>query len=256
LREGVGEGLSPKFNKHYKKGKLMKNLAKMLISVVMLLSFSTGAGAVALTSQVITDKTRNDITASLKQLTNGRIEVTTSPLPYPSIDVPQGKVEIKTEFSPANLRSSSLVRVGIYVNSINVRNFGVKADIKVYDKVWVANDWINKGSALGSLKYEEKEVSQILEKLPEKGFSPSSYIARKSIAPGEIIALDNIEGLPSVIQNSPVSVIFSTPEISVTVPATALMNGKTGDFIRVRSDTYKKIYVGKVIGENIVLVNI
>lgn len=236
---------------------MVKKLAKILIlSAVLLININLRAGAVVLDSQFITEKVRTDIINSLKKVTDGRVEVTISPLPYGNINVPPGNIDVKTDVDVNNLRSSTIARVSIYVDNVNLRNFGVKADIKVYDKVWVAKDRITKDSALGSVRLEEKEVSAILNRLPGKEFVPGKYIARRNLEPGKIIEISDVEGVPTIVRNSPVSVIFKSQKIAVTVPATAMTGGKIGDFIKVRSDAYKKIYVGKIIGENVVLVNI
>lgn len=236
---------------------MVKKLAKILIlSAILLFNINLRAGAVVLDSQFITEKVRTDIINSLKKVTNSRIEVTIAPLPYGNINVPPGNIDVKTEIDVNNLRSSTIARVSIYVDNTNLRNFGVKVDIKVYDKVWVAKDRITKDSALGSVQLEEKEVSAILNKLPGKDFVPGKYIARRNLEPGKIIEISDVEGVPTIVRNSPVSVIFKSQKIAVTVPATAMTGGKIGDFIKVRSDAYKKIYVGKIIGENVVLVNI
>ena len=42
----------------------------------------------------------------------------------------------------------------------------------------------------------------------------------------------------------------------ITIDGTAMSDGMLGDYINVENKNYKKVYNGKIIGENRVLVNI
>ena len=42
----------------------------------------------------------------------------------------------------------------------------------------------------------------------------------------------------------------------ITIDGTALADGMTGDYVNVENKNYKRVYTGKVIGENRVLVSI
>jgi len=233
---------------------LRKLFTTALLTVITALGFASGAYCAVLDSKFLKNKIEKEITARLEQHREGIIEVKVESLPYEKVEVPDGNVEIKTEIN--NLNSISIVRVSIYVDKSKVKSFGVRAEIKIKDKVWVAHDWIKRGNSLTNLTKEKKDVSSVFNKLPGEGFIPGKYRARRNIRPGEIIELDNIEAIPTIVRNSPVSVIFKTPTVSITIPAVAVTSGKTGDYIKVKSKRYKKNYVGKIIGKNLVLVNI
>ena len=62
---------------------------------------------------------------------------------------------------------------------------------------------------------------------------------------------------PDVVRNGEVRIFFvSNDSVMVSVDGTAMSDGMCGDYIDVENKNYKKVYNGKVIGENKVLVNI
>ena len=74
---------------------------------------------------------------------------------------------------------------------------------------------------------------------------------------GEIIDKRFVKMKPDVIRNGEVRIFFvSNGAVMVTIDGTAMADGMTGDYINVENKNYKKVYTGKVIGENRVLVNI
>ena len=80
---------------------------------------------------------------------------------------------------------------------------------------------------------------------------------KKAFQKGEIIDKRFVKMRPDVIRNGDVRIFFvSNGAVMVTIDGTAMMDGMTGDYINVENKNYKKVYNGKVIGENKVLVNI
>ena len=80
---------------------------------------------------------------------------------------------------------------------------------------------------------------------------------KKAFQKGEIIDKRFVKMRPDVIRNGDVRIFFvSNGSVMVTIDGTAMMDGMTGDYINVENKNYKKVYNGKVIGENKVLVNI
>ncbi len=233
----------------------MKETFKIaLISILLLLISGSKADSAVLTSEHVAEKVKNDIIASLEQDQNGEkeVEVKIKAMPFTSLEIPDGEIEIKTRVSNLN----SIVRVWVYVDKTRIKSFGVRVDVKLYEKVWVSQDWVKRGNALNGIVMEKKDISSIKGGLPRKNINPQNYRARRNIKPGKIIEINDIEEIPTIVKNSPVSVIFKTSSVSVTIPAVAMTSGKTGDFIKVKSKKYRQTYVGEIIGDNIVLVNI
>lgn len=222
----------------------------------MLLGFALEANCAVLDSQFIAEEVKKELISQLQQNYSGEIEVNVKYLPYKSVKIPNGNLKIKAELKSDSLNSQSIAKVSIYVNNTKIKSFGAKIVIRIKDKVWVAKDWIKRGQSLTCLTLEEKEITSVSGNLPGKDFLPRIYRARRNIKPGEVIKLKNIEKIPTVVKNSPVSVTFKTSMVSVTIPCTAVTSGSTGDFIKVKSKKFRKNYIGKIIGKNLILVNI
>lgn len=235
---------------------MKKIINTALLLILMGFGFAPKAYGAVYDSVQIAYLIKNDIVEQIKQQFEGKIEVEVTALPYQTVEVPNGKLEVKTDIDLNNMYSPAIVRTELYVNNIKVKSFGARAEIKIYEKVWVSRDWIKRGETIKNLRLEEKNVSSILHSVVKKDFNQGEYLARRNIKPGEVITYEYIEEIPTIVKDSPVSLIFKTPQVSVTIPAIAVTSGKMGDYIRVKNIQYKKNYVGRIIGDNIVLVNI
>lgn len=227
----------------------------LAMTACLLFCLALSANAAVIDAKYIEEMLKQDLLEQIQQQHEGKVEVEVTGLPYRAVDLPDGKLEVKADISSSNL-SSSIVKVKIYVDGEKVKSFGARVDIKIYDKVWVAQSWIKRGESLKDLMLEEKEISSGISTIPGEDFDPVKYLARRNIKPGEVINMNYIEEIPTIVKDSPVSLIFKTPQVSVTIPGVALSSGKTGDFIKVKNTRYRKNYVGKIIGKNIVLVHI
>jgi flagella basal body P-ring formation protein FlgA len=237
--------------------KKVKKTALIIVIIMTTLFINReSASGYIINSQFISEKVKEDLYLKLKPQISGRIELSVEDIPYDLIEIPNGKLKIETEPNFRYFNQNSIVRVNIYVNNIRVKSFGLRIKIQVFDKVWVAKDVINIGESLYSVKLEEKELTSRIADPAKESFNPQNYMAKKIFRPGEIITLGYVEEAPTIMRDSPVSVIFKTSLVSVTVPCTALTSGKTGDYIKVRNKAYRRDYLGKIIGTNLVLVNI
>jgi len=233
----------------------MKLKKAILLMITALLCLSAKGNAAVLDANFISGQIKKDLVEQIKQKHDGKITVEVTALPFQTIEVPDGVVKIEAQADSGSL-DSAIVKVAVYSDDIKVKTFGARVEINVYDRVWVAKDWIKRGETLKNLKQEERNISSMLNEVTCKDFVPAQYLVRRNIKPGEVINRDYIEEVPTIVKNSPVSLIFKTPQVSVTIPAIAMTSGKTGDFIKVKNRDYKKNYVGKIIGKNLVLVHI
>ncbi|MDD3149714.1 MAG: flagellar basal body P-ring formation chaperone FlgA, partial [Candidatus Gastranaerophilales bacterium] len=156
-------------------------------------------------------------------------------------------------FSP-----NTILRVTVFSNNKYVKSFGVPVSIRISDNVLVAKDFIENGQALSTsnLAVEKKDISLKVDKVLRADFNWSDMITRKQFKAGDIIDKRFIESAPEVVKNSPVSIIFQTANLKISLDAQAMEDGKIGDFIKVKCKKYQKSYRAKVISENTVLVNI
>jgi len=235
----------------------LKKIFNTALITLVFLAFSAQARAVVLNKDFLKEKIKKEVEEQLKSEKRTSVEI--SELPYEKIEIDAGKndkVEIDAKINTRFFNPVTVVRVNILVNGSSQKSFIAQAKINTYDKVWVAKDYIQRGSIFSGVVLEEKEISYLPKTYAKKDFNPYKYVARKNYKPEDVIDVTYVEKIPAIVRNSPVSVIFKTDSVSVTIPAIALEQGGLGDFIKVRSQNYRKDYLGKIISENTVLVNI
>lgn len=237
----------------------MKNLLKTAALFIFFVCLTNQTmDAAVLDSDILIKKVKKDVKENVSTFVKGKIIVDVTNIPYKSIEIPNGKAEINTAVNLKIFTPFTVVKTSIIVDGKIVKSFGVPVKISVFDKVWVAKDTINNGSALTNqnICLEDKEISLITENVTREDFQPVNVKTKKSYKPGDIIDSRYISKTPDVIRNNLVSIIFKNQNFSVVLSGQALENGKIGDFIKVRNKQYKKDYIGKVIGENKILINI
>jgi flagella basal body P-ring formation protein FlgA len=237
----------------------VKNIFKtVLITLLFLiLSIRTGNAAV-LNSQFISEKIQKDVAKQINSFVSGKIEVEVKNIPYSTISVPKGDLQVLTRTNFNYFSPLTVIKVDVVVNGQEIITFGVPVKITVWDNVWVAKDVINRGESLNSsnLSLEMKDVTFIAENAVRQNVSFNNNLVKKRFVPGEIIDKRFVEVAPLVTKNSFVSIIFKMDDITVTADGQALDNGKIGDYIKVSNKKYRKEYTGKVIGANTIQVNL
>ncbi len=181
-------------------------------------------------------------------------------MPVKSLTVPDGKITIKTD-SPTtkNLTSRSVVRTVVYVNGQYAKSIGIPIEIKAYRYVLTAKYEILRNEAITPNKLDWKKIDVanytapfLSEKELQKGVT-----SLKNFQAGEIINARFTKIKPDVTKNATVKVIFgSGSSLNVSTEGVAMTDGRIGDFINVQSKSYKKMYTGKIIGENEILVKV
>jgi flagella basal body P-ring formation protein FlgA len=233
---------------------------KKLVSTLFLIAFllSGKANASTLNSQFLSNQIKTSVASQINSIIPGRIIVDIRSIPYQNIDIPKGNLKIDVSVNTRYFTPTTIARVLILVDDKEITEFGVPVRIQVWDRVWVAADTINRGETLSAsnIKIENKEISLVTEKVVREDTILEGNLIRKTFVPGEVIDKRFIESIPTIMKSSQVSLIFKTQLITVNLPGEALDNGKLGDYIKVRNKNYKKDYIGKVIGANMVLINL
>jgi len=235
----------------------LKTFFKTVILILVFSALSFKAEAAVLDAKFLKEEIKKDVEKQLQSGKNTTVEI--GDLPYQQIETNEGKngkVEIEAKINSKFFNPITIVRVSVIVNGEVYKSFVAQAKINVYDKVWVASDYIKRGEVLTNVVLEEKETACLVGTFTDKNFDPHKYVSKKNYKPGDVIDSNFIETIPAIVKDSPVSVIFKTQTVSITIQAIALDRGSIGDYIKVRSKNYKKDYMGKIISENIVLVNI
>jgi len=236
----------------------MKKSLNLILILTTSLVLTSAVDAAVLNSDFIKKQIKTNIEAELNNLNIKKADIKINKLPYKNINIPEGKVEIKTSKNIRNYSYSSILKTDILVDGLKVKSFGVPVEIKVYDKVWVLKDNLKKNSSLSysNLALEEKQINIFSKDALKKDFQPIGYLTTKNLKSEAILTTKNIKRTPFVVKNSPVSIMFKTPYVNVTLPGMAMEEGNMGDYIRVKNDRYRKNFVGKIVGKNIIKVNI
>ena len=240
----------------------MKKVFKTVLILSVLLVFCKGiVSAAVLNNQFISNKIKHDVIKQVNSFVPGKIEVDIRETPYDYTPISYNKsdkIDIDTIIDTSHFNPLTIARVTILSNGKKLETFGVPVKLTVWDKVWVTSDFIKRGETLSSanLTLENKNITFIAENALRENDFPQGNMVRKSFMEGEVLDKRYLESIPIVMRNSPVSVIFQSSYITVTIEGEALDNGKIGDYIKVRSKAYRREYIGQVISANTILVNI
>lgn len=236
---------------------MKKFLSILLIFLIYSLGQTAKAQVVPITNIIPIIKAQQ-----LKDLQSkgySEVEVNVLNIPIGKFNLPEGPISIKINSNSNNLIGREYKKIDIYVDSKYQRSFGAPIEIKVFQNILVAKEPINKDSLLTTNNIELKRyniLSLAQNALDEKALS-SNIIATKMYRTGEIIDRRFSKVKPDIVKNATVTVVFKTDdEMAITVDGIALVEGTIGSYISVQNKTYKKVYMGKVIGINKVLVEI
>ena len=193
------------------------------------------------------------------KMVNGDVEVKVSATPFAQLQLPDGKVSYKVVSGGDKIMPRDIKRVDVYVNNAFIKTLNLPVQTSVYQNVLVASDMIDREQTLTRECTTIKKVDVSMKMdyvLPEKMLE-KEITTKKAFQKGEIIDKRFVKMRPDVQRNGEVRIFFvSNGDVMVTIDGTAMADGMTGDYINVENKNYKKVYNGKVIGENRVLVAI
>lgn len=232
-------------------------------SLVYLFTFSViliqPANAQTVSSAEIKSQIANQLETIYKKNTNAEVEVKITATPFAQLQLPDGKITYKIVQGADKIIPRDIKRVDIYVNNAFVKTLNLPAQTCVYKDVLVAADFINREQAITreTTLVKRIDVSQKLDYVLSDKVLSKEMSAKKAFQKGEIIDKRFVKMKPDVERNMAVRIFFiSNGAVMITIDGTALADGMTGDYINVENKNYKRVYTGKVIGENRVLVSI
>lgn len=233
---------------------------KKVLTTALILLTSLSVQAQTVTSADVKTQVAQILENSYKKMApNAEVEVKISATPFASLVLPDGNITYKIVQGGDKIIPRDIKRVDIYVNNAFVKTLNLPAQTSVYKDVLVASDFINREQAITNeiAMVKRMDVSQRMDYvLTEKMFAKDMK-AKKAFQKGEVIDKRFVKMKPDVERNSGVRIFFvSNGAVMVTIDGTAMADGMTGDYVNVENKNYKKVYTGKVIGENQVLVNI
>lgn len=233
-------------------------MKKVLITaLIMMVGLSVQAQTI--TSAEIKSQIATQLENIYKKNTDAEIEVKITATPFAELQLPDGKVTYKVVQGADKIVPRDIKRVDVYVNNAFVKTLNLPAQTSVYKEVLVAADFINREQAISreATLLKKIDVSQKVDYVMSEKMLTKEMSAKKAFQKGEIIDKRFVKMKPDVARNGDVRIFFvSNGAVMISIDGTALSDGMTGDYINVENRNYKKVYTGKVIGENRVLVNI
>lgn len=250
-------------NKHMSKTNRMNpftySLIRLFTLALIFVSIQPADAQIVTSAQVKVQIANQLCETYKKQIHDAEVQVKIMATPFAEIQLPDGKVTYKITQGADKIIPRDIKRVDVYVNDAFVRTLNLPAQTSVYKDVLVASDYINREQAITKDTTEVKRIDIsmkmdyiLTDKVLEKEMS-----AKKAFQKGEVIDKRFVKMRPDVARNGDVRIFFvSNGAVMITIDGTAMADGMYGDYINVENKNYKKVYTGKVIGENRVLVNI
>lgn len=194
-----------------------------------------------------------------KKITDGDVQVKITATPFADLQLPDGRISYKISAGGDKILPRDIKRVDVYVNGAFIRTLNLPAQTSVYKDVLVASDFINREQTLTKECTEVKkiDVANRADYVLDGSMLDKEITTKKIFQKGEVIDKRFVKMKPDVARNADVRVFFvSNGSVMISVDGTAMSDGMLGDYINVENKNYKKVYNGKIIGENRILVNI
>lgn len=236
----------------------MKNLIRLILIVTVLTFSALKVNAAILSNSEIKKAISEQVKEKYKSYTSAQLDVQVVALPFKDLSVPDGKVSYIVQSSMNKFVARDLEKVSVYVNDQFVKSFNAPVTVKAYEDVLVSSGFINIGQPINSNNTEVKriEISNVISYPLRADALGKEMMAKKAFREGETIDKRFVKLRPDVVRNAIVTVTFKVNNLNITIDARALSDGIIGESICLMSKEYNKVYTGKVIGENKVLVEI
>ena len=232
---------------------------KIVATALILIISNLGVNAQMVSSAEVKTSVAKILETNYNKMTNGEVEVKVSATPFAQLQLPDGKVSYKVVSGGDKILPRDIKRVDVYVNNAFVKTLNLPVQTIVYKDVLVAIDFINREQAVTNecTTVKRMDVSMKMDYVLDSKMLAKEMTTKKAFQKGEVIDKRFVKMRPDVQRNGEVRIFFvSNGDVMVTIDGTAMADGMTGDYINVENKNYKKVYNGKVIGENRVLVAI
>lgn len=232
---------------------------KIVATALILIISNLGVNAQMVSSSDVKTSVAKILETNYNKMTNGDVEVKVSATPFAQLQLPDGKVSYKVVSGGDKILPRDIKRVDVYVNNAFVKTLNLPVQTIVYKDVLVASDFINREQAVTNecTTVKRMDVSMKMDYVLDSKMLSKEMTTKKAFQKGEVIDKRFVKMRPDVQRNGEVRIFFvSNGDVMVTIDGTAMADGMTGDYINVENKNYKKVYNGKVIGENRVLVAI
>lgn len=245
--------------KIYMKKTFCANRIRIFMLIFSLFFTFSAANAQIITSAQIKSDVAKLFEDNYKKSVKGDVEVKITATQFAELQLPDGKITYKISGQGDRILARDIKRVDVLVDGNYIRTLNLPAQTSVYRDVLVASDMISREQILTKdcTAVKRMDVSMRADFVLDESMLDKDITTKKIFQKGEIIDKRFVRMRPDVARNSDVRVFFvSGGAVMITIDGTALSDGMLGDYINVENKNYKKVYKGKIIGENRILVNI
>lgn len=236
----------------------MKKTFGLIILIIFMVFSQLKANAVIMSDFEVKEVIAAQVLDVYKNYTDAQLSVEVVTLPFKDLSLPEGTVNFRIESAYNKFMPRDLEKVSVYVNNKLIKIFNAPIVVKAWDNVLVASSFINIGQKINPnvVTIKKLEISNILQYPLRAEALTTEIMAKKAFREGEIIDKRFVKLRPEIVRNANVTVFFNIDNLTVSTEATALSDGTTGDNICLINKIYNKVYTGRVIGENKVLVKL
>jgi len=234
-------------------------MKKLLITAIIIMISVCEINAQTLSSAEVKNDVSKILKASYEKMINADVDVKVMATPFAQLSLPDGKVSYKVVSNNNKFMPRDIKQIDLFVNNAFIKTLNLPVQATAYKEVLVAADTISREQAITKecTVVKKVDISQKADYILTDKYLNKEMSAKKSFVKGEIIDKRFVKMKPDVERNAGVRIFFvSNGDVMISIDGTALADGMTGDYVHVENKNYKKVYTGKVIGENRVLVNI
>ena len=227
-----------------------------LIAVIMVMMTSTSVEAQTLSVQQFKNDVSREVVKTYKNYTDADLKVTVLQVPFSTLNLRDGVISYRVTSNNDRFMARDVKKVEIFVNGKYERFMMIPVEVKAYKNVLVANANINRDSAvtLMNTTVQKREVSNIISNVITNSYLRKEVVAKKMYKEGEIIDKRFLASRPDVSRNQEIVAFFKSSGVTISITAIAQGEGNVGDYVMLKSPKYQRVYRGKVIAPNRVLV--
>lgn len=227
-----------------------------LIALIMVMMTSVKAEAQTLTAKQFENEISKQVIKTYKNYTDADLSVKILQVPFSTLNIKDGVVTYKVTSNNDKFMPRDVKKVEIFVNGKYERFMMIPVEVKAYKNVLVASEAINRESAITAMNtvMQRKEVSNVLSNVITNGYLKKDVVSKKMYKEGEIIDKRFLAARPDVARNQEIVALFKSSGVTISITAISQSEGNVGDYVMLKSPKYQRVYRGKVIAPNRVLV--
>lgn len=227
-----------------------------LIVLIMVMMTSVKAEAQTLTVKQFENEISKQVIKTYQNYTDADLSVKILQVPFSTLNIRDGVVTYKVTSNNDKFMPRDVKKVEIFVNGKYERFMMIPVEVKAYKNVLVASEAINRESAITAMNtvMQRREVSNVLSNVITNSYLKRDVVSKKMYREGEIIDKRFLAARPDVARNQEIVALFKSSGVTISITAISQSEGNIGDYVMLKSPKYQRVYRGKVIAPNRVLV--